>query len=43
MDDPLPPIAHPEIGQAEFDDVVFERSDLGAGVGFGDEGVDGFE
>lgn len=38
--DPLSPIAHPEIGQAELFHIVFEGSDLGPRVGFFDKGVD---
>ena len=43
MDDPLPTISHSKVSQSEFLDIVFERSDLGARVGFLDERVDGFE
>jgi hypothetical protein len=43
MDDPLSPIAHPEISQPEFLDIVFERGDLGTRVGLGDETGDVFE
>lgn len=43
MDDPLSPIAHPEISQPKLLDIVFERGDLGTRVGLGDETGDVLE